>query len=145
MLDDRLSFVRAPAIKMVRYKYVAFLMYSINSNVLTFHSMLEIDRSMAITLHYSTLSCSYRSVNVRLRKLGRPEVDVSTERLQLRENIEYEVDRILKDFGFDKVDVDVDVSHQADDTNEHAYTKKKDKTSRTVWKRKLQLYRRRET
>eukprot|EP00554_Chaetoceros_debilis_P016570 CAMPEP_0194126606 /NCGR_PEP_ID=MMETSP0150-20130528/60082_1 /TAXON_ID=122233 /ORGANISM="Chaetoceros debilis, Strain MM31A-1" /LENGTH=371 /DNA_ID=CAMNT_0038820479 /DNA_START=66 /DNA_END=1182 /DNA_ORIENTATION=- len=90
----------------------------------------------------------YRSVNVRLRKLWRPEVDVSTERLELRENIEYEVDRILKDFGFDKVDVDVDanvdVSHKAD-INEHAYTQKKDETSRTAWKRKLQLYRRRET
>lgn len=74
---------------------------------------------------------------MRLRKLGRPEVDVSTERLQLRENIEIEVDRILKDCGFDKVDI----SHQADtDTKEN--TPKKDETNRTVWKRKLQLYRR---
>lgn len=48
-------------------------------------------------------SLSYRKAQKRLRKLGRPEIDISSDRLKLRPNIEKEIDQILQSNGFEKV------------------------------------------
>ena len=54
--------------------------------------------------------------------MGRPEIDVSSDRLKLRPNIEKEIDVILSSAGFQKVSL---VSNE-----------------RTKWKRTLELYER---
>lgn len=56
---------------------------------------------------------------IRLRKLGRPEFDVSSERLTLRPNLEQAIDKILQEAGFERVNVG---------------------TPKTTWNRTLVLY-----
>ena len=68
----------------------------------------------------------YRSVNVRLRRMNRPEEDISVDRLKMRENIEESIDRVVTSFGFKKVTIPNDEVQN----------------SRTKWKRKLQIYKR---
>jgi SAM-dependent methyltransferase len=64
----------------------------------------------------------YRKAATRLRKMGRPELNVSSDRLKLRPNIEEEMDAILQSAGFDRV---------AFSTQE-----------KTEWNRTLELYER---
>lgn len=61
----------------------------------------------------------YRNALVRLRKMGRPEFDVRSERLQWRPTIEEEIQKTLESCGFRRVE---------------------EKTSRTTWNREIQLY-----
>ena len=72
----------------------------------------------------------YGKVNVRLRKMNRPEEDISLERLKMRSNIEGEIDTVLEEFGFERVAIDDNA------------TKEGSEDSRTKWKRNLQMYKR---
>lgn len=63
----------------------------------------------------------YRNAVVRLRKLGRPELDVSTERLKWRPAIEEHIQRTIEACGFHRVTV-------------------KETNTRTAWNRDIQLY-----
>jgi SAM-dependent methyltransferase len=71
----------------------------------------------------------YRSATMRLRKLGQPEVDVSTERLKLRSNIEEHIDTIVREHSFRRVE----------------FQNEKDQEDKTQWNRSLRLYERVET
>jgi hypothetical protein len=66
----------------------------------------------------------YGRVNVRLRKMNRPEEDLSVARLKIRNNIEAEIDRILCECNFERVEVH--------DGRPYEILSK--------WKRNLQLY-----
>lgn len=72
----------------------------------------------------------YGKVNVRLRKMNRPEENISMERLKMRNNIEGEIDTVLEEFGFERVAIDEKATKEG---SEH---------SRTKWKRNLQMYKR---
>lgn len=72
----------------------------------------------------------YGKVNVRLRKMNRPEEDISLERLRMRNNIEVEIDKLLEEFGFERVVLDAKASTEGHEN------------SRTKWKRNLQMYKR---
>jgi hypothetical protein len=61
----------------------------------------------------------YRNALVRLRKMGRPEFDVTSERLHWRPTIEEEIQKTLEACGFRRVE---------------------ETTSRTTWNREIQLY-----
>ena len=74
----------------------------------------------------------YGKVNVRLRKMNRPEEDISLERLKMRNNIELEIDKLLEAFEFERVIID----------DENASTDEGHENSRTKWKRNLQMYKR---
>jgi len=74
----------------------------------------------------------YRSANIRLRKMGRPEIDVSPSRLQLRQNIEEEIENIICSCGFVKVSC-IDEEQSSSESMD---------TTRTAWNRCMQLYRR---
>jgi 2-iminoacetate synthase ThiH len=66
---------------------------------------------------------SYRNAATRLKKQGSPLVlDVSTERLQLRVNIEQEIDAIVASHGFQRVTITTG--------------------RRTEWNRSIRLYER---
>jgi hypothetical protein len=66
---------------------------------------------------------SYRNAAIRLKKQGSPIVlDVSTERLQLRVNIEHEIDAIVASHGFQRVTITA--------------------MGRTEWNRSIRLYER---
>jgi hypothetical protein len=66
----------------------------------------------------------------RLRKMGLPEFDISSERLKLRPRIEEEIDTILKDHNFARVaDYGSRSSQEAG-------------SSKTKWKRSIKLYHR---
>jgi len=45
----------------------------------------------------------YRRAQTRLRKMGRPEIDASVERLKLRSNVEAEIESIFEAQGFRRV------------------------------------------
>ncbi len=64
--------------------------------------------------------------------MNRPELDVSTERLKMRSNIETEVTQILKKCGFERVFLSP-TGTMSEDPNEE---------QRTKWDRNLQLYKR---
>jgi SAM-dependent methyltransferase len=64
----------------------------------------------------------YRKAMTRLRKMGRPELNATSDRLKLRPNIEEEIDAILQSAGFVRV---------AFSTQE-----------KTEWNRTLELYER---
>lgn len=66
----------------------------------------------------------YRNATMRLRKLGQPDVDVSSDRLKLRPNIEEEIDKILNEQSFKRV--------QPEESD----------TDKTKWNRSLRLYER---
>jgi SAM-dependent methyltransferase len=66
----------------------------------------------------------YRNATMRLRKLGQPDFDVSSDRLKLRSNIEEEIDKILVEQSFQHV--------QPEETD----------TDKTKWNRSLRLYER---
>jgi SAM-dependent methyltransferase len=66
----------------------------------------------------------YRNATMRLRKLGQPDVDVSSDRLKLRPKIEEEIDKILEEQSFKRV--------QPEETD----------TDKTKWNRSLRLYER---
>lgn len=74
---------------------------------------------------------SYRKANIRLRKMKRPELDVSSERLKMRSDIENEIDKVVTGCGFRRVKLDDEGGEQGDDL-------------RTAWNRTLQLYERNE-
>jgi len=96
----------------------------------------------------------YRSVNVRLRKMNRPGVDASSERLTMRINIEEEVHRVIVGCGFKRVVMELELGRDKGGTNEEGTTEgfgangnSKDKgssaiKSRTAWNRSVQLYER---
>lgn len=65
----------------------------------------------------------YRKAMIRLRKMGRPEFNVSSDRLKLRRNIEKEIDAILQSAGFNRVSFSSE--------------------QKTEWNRSLELYERR--
>mmetsp|Transcript_23252 Transcript_23252/g.38314 ORF Transcript_23252/g.38314 Transcript_23252/m.38314 type:complete len:318 (+) Transcript_23252:77-1030(+) len=73
----------------------------------------------------------YRKANIRLRKMKRPELDVSSERLKMRSDIENEIDKVVTGCGFRRVKLDDEGGEQGDDL-------------RTAWNRTLQLYERNE-
>ena len=75
-------------------------------------------------------------MNVRLRKMNRPEEDISIERLRMRKNIEQDVDRVVSSFGFERVVVPQGSSPGGGSAE--------NMRSRTPWKRNLQMYRRKE-
>jgi SAM-dependent methyltransferase len=66
----------------------------------------------------------YRNATTRLRKLGQPDFDVSSDRLKLRPKIEEEIDKILEEQSFKRV--------QPQETD----------TDKTKWNRSLRLYER---
>lgn len=70
-------------------------------------------------------SSCYGRVNVRLRKMNRPEEDISIARLKIRNNIEAEIDRILCECNFTRVEVQEVRSSEI----------------LSKWKRNIQLYR----
>ena len=72
---------------------------------------------------------SYRKANARLRKLKRPEIDVSSERLKMRAGIEIEIDKVVTGCGFRRVKLNDEGGEQGDDL-------------RTAWNRTLKLYER---
>lgn len=74
----------------------------------------------------------YRSVNIRLRRMNRPEEDISVERLKMRADIENEIDRVMQGFGFERVAI----------SRESRCIASSNDDSRTKWKRNLQLYKR---
>jgi hypothetical protein len=88
-----------------------------------FRKLLEsmCEKSKDFILIEPQASKSYRSASVRLRKQGLGALDVSTERLKLRARIEEEIDKILSDNHFSKVDIT---------------------TNRTEWNRSIRLYER---
>ena len=65
----------------------------------------------------------YRNAMIRLRKMGRPELDVSSEKLQWRPKLDEEIEKTLNRYSF--------------------YQVKKDK-ERTSWNRSIHLYEKRE-
>jgi len=73
----------------------------------------------------------YRKAKVRLRKMKRPEIDVSAERLKMRNQIENEIEKVVTGCGFRRVKIDLEADEQVDDV-------------RTAWNRTLQLYERTE-
>lgn len=82
----------------------------------------------------------YRSVNVRLRKMNRPEIDTSSERLKMRTDIENEIDKVLTSFKFERVDVETEL--MKNQTRESNPENGSSTSTRTKWNRNLQLYRR---
>jgi hypothetical protein len=76
----------------------------------------------------------YRSVNIRLRRMNRPEEDISVERLKMRSDMEGEIDRVVKSFGFERVVLPTESSSTSGESDREI--------SRTKWKRNLQIYRR---
>ena len=75
-----------------------------------------------------SLLLSYRKANVRLRKMGRPEIDVSSSTLKMRNDIENEVEKVVTRCGFRRVKLELEDGGENSD--------------RTAWNRTLQLYRR---
>mmetsp|Transcript_28121 Transcript_28121/g.39552 ORF Transcript_28121/g.39552 Transcript_28121/m.39552 type:complete len:278 (+) Transcript_28121:80-913(+) len=71
----------------------------------------------------------YRNAMIRLRKMGRTELDVSNDRLKLRQNIEEEIDKIMNSNCFFRVQMDENDNGKSD-------------PERTKWNRALQLYER---
>lgn len=71
---------------------------------------------------------------IRLRKMGQPEFDVSSERLTLRPNIEDEIDKIMQEHSFRRV---VDPCCGCADAEGPPI-----QIERTAWNRSLWLYER---
>ena len=94
-----------------------------------------LERACAWTKKYLLIepqhSGCYRKANVRLRKMKRPEIDVTAERLKMRTDIEDEIEKVVRGCGFRRVKLDVEDEEQGDDL-------------RTAWNRTLQLYERTE-
>ena len=63
--------------------------------------------------------------------MKRPELDVSSERLKMRSDIENEIVKVVTGCGFRRVKLDGEAGEQGDDL-------------RTAWNRTLQLYERNE-
>jgi|EP00985_Skeletonema_marinoi_P011654 hypothetical protein len=63
--------------------------------------------------------------------MKRPEIDVSAERLKMRNQIENEIEKVVTGCGFRRVKIDLEADEQVDDV-------------RTAWNRTLQLYERTE-
>ena len=76
----------------------------------------------------------YRNAMVRLRKMGMPEVDVSSERLQWRPKIEEQIQKTIESCGFQRVNTDDKntIANQHNNQNHHHH--------RTAWNRSIQLY-----
>lgn len=70
---------------------------------------------------------SYRKASRRLRRMKRPEIDVSFERLKMRNDIENEIDKVVMGCGFRRVKLDGEAGEE-----------------KTAWNRTLQLYERTE-
>lgn len=88
---------------------------------------------MKLTDKSFTSVFSYRKANIRLRKMGLNELDVTSSRLKLRPEIEEEIDKIIVAAGFRRVNLQsekagLDTSDERDAT--------------TSWKRTLHLYER---
>lgn len=105
---------------------------------------------------------SYRSVNTRLRKMNRSEIDISSERLKLRVNIEEEIENIICSCGFRRISIneimklkntpdgkELDKLYIKDDNKifngdiEGTSNEEKERKVKTSWNRSLQLYTRR--
>lgn len=74
---------------------------------------------------------SYRSAMTRLRRLGRSEFDVSSERLTMRPRIEEELDKILQAQSFHRV---IGFGNKQNSSSAD--------TEKTAWDRSLWLYER---
>ena len=83
---------------------------------------------------------------VRLRKMGLPEFDVSSERLQLRPNLEEALDDIFRHHSFRRVvDFAAPTLHKIIKDGDPSCTKDtadKTKEDRTSWNRSIWLYQR---
>ncbi len=95
---------------------------------------------------YSSLHacCSYKNINVRLRKLNRPELDVSMKRLKLRGSIGDEIEEIMRDCGFERIKCLISSTTQEEmiQTTDDC---KKTSSPTTEWNRTLYLYLRNES
>ena len=68
--------------------------------------------------------------------MNRPTMDVSSERLKLRANIEEEIDTIITKCGFEKVNFE-----EKEKSDELAFLDKSTRSEMTTpWKRSLRLY-----
>jgi len=81
--------------------------------------------------------CSYKDINVRLRKLNRPEVDVSIKRLKLRGSIGDEIEQIMIECGFERIKNSQKPSSNTVPNND-SFTTLSSPT--TEWNRTLYLY-----
>lgn len=63
--------------------------------------------------------------------MGRPEIDVSSTRLKMRNDIEKEIEKVVVECGFQRVTLN------AEDEGQHQGDK-------TAWNRTLQLYERKQ-
>ena len=75
----------------------------------------------------------YRNVNSRLRKMNLQEIDVSVERLKMRCDIENEIEKVIINCGFERVDC-LRGTHECDCID------KDSSDDRTKWNRTLRLY-----
>lgn len=76
----------------------------------------------------------YRNAMVRLRKMGLPEIDVSSDRLQWRLKIEEEIQTTIESCGFQRVIMD------DRNTNKNQNNNQNGPEHRTAWNRCIQLY-----
>lgn len=84
---------------------------------------------------------SYRKANIRLRKMGLPELDdVTSARLKLRPAIEEEIEKIIEQCGFQRVQVKPPTDAQTYEVKESTGDEKSEAT--TSWNRTLHLYER---
>lgn len=72
----------------------------------------------------------YRNAMIRLRKMGRPELNVSSERLKWRPKLEQEMEATLKEHSFHRVELNKDGEGG-------------DGAVKTSWNRSIQLYEKR--
>ena len=63
--------------------------------------------------------------------MGRPEIDVSSTRLKMRNDIENEIEKVVLECGFQRVTLNVEDEGQQ-------------QGDKTVWNRTLQLYERKQ-
>jgi SAM-dependent methyltransferase len=91
----------------------------------------------------------YGAAAFRLRRLGLPSFDVSSERLRIRINIEEHIEKMLKDFNFERVDISSKVNNIDQKYFETTgkligctNSKEEGTENRTQWNRTLRLYQR---
>jgi hypothetical protein len=81
----------------------------------------------------------YRKANVRLRKMGLPELKIVTSsRLKLRPAIEEEIEKVIIGAGFHRVHLKVVAGADAQNSEEGEPSR----SERTDWNRALHLYQR---
>lgn len=76
----------------------------------------------------------YGRAAFRLRRLGLPPLDVSSDRLRLRPTVEDAIEDIMKEFHFERVELDNSIRYNS--------TKPERVETKTQWNRPLRLYQR---